>query len=87
MPFPILPRRWDAYLTCIVVSLLGHASLNWALGPMRSEPLFILYILAGRICISCVWIRLYQLLTGEAGLDPLVNFAITFLAPYVADVY
>jgi hypothetical protein len=45
------------------------------------------FILAGRASISASWVYLHQWLTGERGVDPLVNVAINLVGPYVADVY
>lgn len=77
--------QWDALLTCIVTSLILNACLHYALSPFRTNPYFIAYVCAGRACVSVVWLKLYQRATGERGLDPFLNIAITFLAPILAE--
>jgi hypothetical protein len=77
--------RRDALLTCVVTSLVLNACLHYALSSFRSHAFFIAYVVAGRACISVIWLKLYQLLTGERGLDPFVNVAVTFLAPVVVE--
>lgn len=81
----LLSRRADSVLTCMVVSLVLNACVHYFLSPYRSDPWFVAYALAGRLCVCVVWVRLHQWLTGEDGVDPLANISITLLAPYLAE--
>lgn len=83
----MLSRRHDALLTCVVVSLLLNALLNYSLSPLRSHQLIDLYVMAGRIAISLLWIQLHQWLTGEEGVDPLINIGLVLLAPWLTEAY
>ena len=91
MPLHVLLARtrpqahWDALLTCIITSLILNACLQYALSPLRSHPILIAYACVGRAYIYVVWIELYQLLSGERGLDPFLNIGITCLAPVLAE--
>jgi hypothetical protein len=84
---PARPRvkKWDALLTCITTSLLLNACLHYTLSPLRPHSYFVLYVCAGRVCISVLWVKLYQWLTGEQRLDPFLNLAITFWVPVLVE--
>jgi hypothetical protein len=55
--------------------------LHYTLSSLRPHAYFVLYVCAGRVCISVCWVKLYQWLTGEQRLEPLLNLAITFWVP------
>jgi hypothetical protein len=78
-------RKWDALLTCITTSLMLNACLHYTLSPLRPHPCLVLYVCAGRVCISVFWVKLYQWLTGERRLDPFLNLAITFWVPVLVE--
>lgn len=87
MPPVILSTRWDATLTCVVLSLKLNALLNTALRPYTLDPLFMVGVLGGRTLISYLWLWLYKRLTGEDGVNPLLNVGVTLMGPYLADAY
>lgn len=87
MPRTILPRRWDAALTSLLLGLILHAILNHTLSPLRASPYFVAYVLIGRVAISALWVQIYRWLTGESGVDPLLNLGINLLIPWLAERY
>lgn len=78
-------KRLDALLTCVVTSLTLNALAHCVLSPLKMHPYFIVYVCGTRACISLAWVGLYQWITGESGLDPFINVAVTFLAPILAE--
>jgi hypothetical protein len=78
-------KKLDALLTCATTSLMLNACLHYTLSPFRPHSYFVLYVCAGRLCISVFWVKLYQLLTGEQRLDPFLNLAITFGIPVLVE--
>jgi hypothetical protein len=62
-----------------------NACLHYTLSPFRPHSHFLLYVFAGQACISALWLKLYQWLTGEEGFDPFLNVAITFLVPMLVE--
>jgi hypothetical protein len=71
-------RKWDALMTCVTASLMLNACLHYTLSPLRPHACFVLYVCAGRVCISVFWVKSYQWLSGEQRLEPFLNLAITF---------
>jgi hypothetical protein len=84
-PAPPRVRKWDALLTCVTTSLMLNACLHYTLSPFRPHSYFVLYICAGRVCISVFWVKVYQWLTGEQRLDTFLNLAITFWIPVLVE--
>jgi hypothetical protein len=82
---PARAKQWDALLTCVTTSLMLNACLHITLSSFRPHYYFILYVCAGRACISIFLIKLYQWLAGEEGFDPLLNLAVTFLVPMLVE--
>lgn len=87
MPQTILPRRWDAALTSVLLGLILHALLNYALSPLRASPYFVLYIVVARVTISALWIQCYRWLTGENGVNPFFNIGFNLVMPWLAERY
>lgn len=70
-------------MTCIVFSPVWNTVLNYTLRSIRSDPVFKLCVFLSLVSISCLW----KWLTGEAGVDPILNVGNGLLAPYLTEAY
>ncbi|KAE8444778.1 hypothetical protein EG329_014238 [Mollisiaceae sp. DMI_Dod_QoI] len=74
-------KRRVSLISCAILAVSLH--LLFQLATLSMEP-FILFNLIAAIVISCIWIRVYLFVTGESGINPLVNTVITLGSPFVA---
>lgn len=81
-----LERRLSLWC-CFLSVLVLNAMLRIFVWPRVSgSPYLIFVVIGARIVVGVSWVRLYQRLTGEECIDPLVQTAVGFLPTILVDL-
>ncbi|KAH6640319.1 hypothetical protein F5144DRAFT_559978 [Chaetomium tenue] len=81
-----LERRLASWC-CFLATLLCNALLRIFVWPhVSGQPYLILVVIGTRCVVGVSWLRLHEWLTGERGMDPLLQTAIGFLPTILVDL-
>lgn len=80
-----IPSRTFALVVCLLLSVSLNATLRLHILPQANSSESLPAVVLGRAAVAIIWVAVYRAITGEEGINPLLNAAISLGAPALVD--